>query len=271
MDCVIFSSWVPQHLLHRGEQYLSYLLQYFENCDIFCGVNAGSSFQWLQMIEKYKNNGLHIQYSCVPQAMSSTSDNAGYQAGLQLYKNSSKNYDLVFFTHTKSITHAERNHREGVEHMVVSFHKNRQRYTQILHQDARYGGITAVGGINYEHLSLNKINEYYSFPCEALEQIYMLTNFVIKNEIIKKFVDGCNPEFFTIPFENKGYNRYFFEFYFPTIVSKMGYIPLTDEFWHRPTQTIAREEMKTNFEKWKMKSELTKDLTLPTTFEGIKP
>ncbi len=269
-DVVIFSSWVPPHLFHRGEQYLRYLKEYFGDCDIYCGVNWGSDPRWLDLLENYKREGLQIEYKCVAPSMFSTSDNAGYQAALSLYKLSNKPYDMAYFTHTKSITHPDKNHREGVEHMVVSFHKNRQRVKRVLNSNHYYGGWSAVGRINYEYTGLNKVDEFYPFLYPSFEQTFVLTSFVIKNDIINTFIHQCQSKFFTQPFETMGYNRYFFEFYFPSIISKFGFIPLVDEFWDSPSPKHAREEMKINFNKWKEKTGLSY-LQYPDTFEGMKP
>jgi len=270
-DAVIFSAWVPQHLLHRGEQYLQYLYEYFLDCDIFCGLNVQTSPAFLDMIEAYKRKGLKIEYKCVAPSMSSSSDMSGFQAALSLYKFTNKNYNTVFFSHTKSITHPEKNHKEGVEHMVVSFHKNRQRASRLIHSNPRIGGWTAVGRLNYEHLSLNKIEEYFPFPCQALPLTYVLTNYAMRGSLIKQFIDGCNPTFFTTTYDALGYNRYFFEFYFPNIISKMGYIPLVDELWEVSTQQVARIQMKADFDTWKAQRIMTQYLEYIDSFEGMKP
>ena len=250
MDCVIFSSWVPFQFLHRAHVYIDILKKYYSDCKIYVGVNCGSDNIWKDML---LDSGLNVTIRDVPVALDINSDASGYQAALQLYAEDKNNfsYGHVWFLHTKSISHPDSHFGNGVHDYVRYSGMCRAKVTEMLNSEEFYGGWSNNVSYNQEWEWQDKINEVCNFPYPQahLGLFFLTTNFVIKNHIVQTFIKNSKSEFWT---ENMGkrFNRYFFEFHFPLIISKSGYLPVFNNVWFRDDEKAADREFLDSYFPW---------------------
>ena len=97
---VILASHIPSlDKLWVGEEILSKIKNDLPNADIFVGINPSNcTNSWVELVKKYTNN---FKITNVDLAVGS--DASAYQTALSLYKESNKDYDLVWFLHTQAI------------------------------------------------------------------------------------------------------------------------------------------------------------------------
>jgi len=146
------------------------------------------------------------------------SDASAFQAALLLYKKSNKDYNNIYFIHTKGMSYpSDQQWRISRESYFDSFVNKRRQCGEILKSDC-VGGVGLVSNFCWTLHDSNYINYVTRFiknPYRNIQDVmWLTTHYVIKNECVKYFVDNCDPSFFTT---NLG-DRYFFESSFPLIV-----------------------------------------------------
>lgn len=218
-SCLIFSGFIPKELQFRGLQYFNLIKKYYNDVDIYIGLNHPCSTDIISIAPNYFNN---IKCAVSNYNLATNSDNSGYQKALELLKKSGKIYDIVYMTHTKSITHAH-DYESTLEYIEMEFYKNRSEIEQIFNTNPKIGGWSFYGDV-VDDIG-NDMDKFYKFPYKSLPIMYWLTSYAIKGNIVHNFLNNCSNSFFTEKYENMGMNRYFFEAYFPQIISKSGYIP----------------------------------------------
>jgi hypothetical protein len=230
-NAVVFSSWMPSNVIHRGGIYLSYIRDYFGDCDVYIGVNANSDLAWVDMIESALPEA---QVSLVDPEMAVDSDVSGFQVALYTIMKSGIEYDYVYFMHTKGISYP----LDSVWYIscrdyFMQFAEKRKEYDEILKNDD-------IGG--WAHIARNfnmKISKHpeqilslikpQSLPSEVIPQdiMWLLTHYAIKGKIVKWFLDNAKDEFFTTNLQD----RYFFEVCFPLIIDAYGKKRENQVFW----------------------------------------
>jgi hypothetical protein len=224
--CIIFASHVPsKDKLFVGKEFLDKFLELFNGYTIYIGV-SNSCKEWYEMLESYSKK-INIIYSEVPKEFDSGYGVVGaYQIALRLLRDGDKKYDIYWFGHTKGVTSNSHDFR----YEVFDRFWNRKELVEeeILKNNfsiyAPYIGNTAP---NYLNTTLpifidGNINDdlacYYSF-------------WVHNGEVINKFINQCNPDFFKIDLLTfkrlkedewgSSIDRYFFERDFPMIYQKL--------------------------------------------------
>lgn len=226
--CLVFSAYVPENLLSRGLDYLNLIMKYFKDDDIYIGLNYQTCDKFIDQLKKYKNITFGRCYSY----LSTNSDNSGYQKALELLKQSNKQYDYVYMSHTKSITHIC-DYYSGIKYIEDEFYKKINEIENIF-KNEKIGGWSFYGDVRLDLEQPNTVlDQYYNFEFKSIQVCYWLTSYVIRGSIIDNFIKNCDISFF-----NKQYiNRYFYESYFPDIISKSGFIPYFENHYNNAKES----------------------------------
>lgn len=215
-DCVLFAAWCPY--LHRMYPYIQILKKCYSNCDIFVGVNPNTKPEFIKLLNDNSiNNIIHVNPS-----QEVNSDASAFQAALKLYKNSSKDYRYVYFLHTKGMSYkSEEQWKTSRESYFDSFANRRLECEKLLSPDD-VGGCGLVANFCwslYNSDYIKYVTKFINPPHNQVQNVmWLTTNYAIKNDAVKYFVDNCKEEFFNV---NLG-DRYFFESSFPMIVELLS-------------------------------------------------
>jgi hypothetical protein len=227
-NAVIFSSWVPTQFLHRSGLYLSYIKQYFKDCDIYVGVNVGTDLVWVDKVEQTLPEAV---IGMVDENMNVDSDVSGYKCALKLLKDSGKTYENVYFVHTKGISRpTDYDWYISCRDYFLQFIEKRNEYDVILQNNPGIGG--------WAHIARKfEMENSYCLAgiCKYIEPknkqitntMWLLTHYAIRGEIVQWFLENCKEEFFTTTDD-----RYFFESCFPLIVDLYGLKRENQVFWN---------------------------------------
>src|ERR1700722_5669283 len=101
-NAVVFSTWMPSQYAHRNGLYLSYIRDFFGDCDVYIGVNVGTDLIWVDQIESIFPDA---NVALVDPEMAVDSDVSGFQAALKLVKDSGNEYKNIYFMHSKGISY----------------------------------------------------------------------------------------------------------------------------------------------------------------------
>lgn len=254
MDAIIFSSWLKTDCrVCIGEEYLDIFKKYFSDCDIYVGINPKTVPLWKEKLEAAKKD-LSIIYSDVPSDLYTGSDASGFQRALLLMKENNKEYDTVYFGHTKG---ANRNDSIGMNHrrmLLDCFWLKRKEISQKLHRDKKYGSYGPIMSLSTTPGHSDKLDKYFDFPFKSLNILYIYTFYAIRGDIVLNFIKNCSENFFS---ENLC-DRYFFESTFMNIATKMGYEPLYGSLTsHPPSNTVTKERVENIIKQWKKENRIS--------------
>lgn len=250
---IAFSSYIPNNdKLYVGQWFLDKinLLKSFVNIEVFCGVNYGSCQQWINKISQS-----NFVYDIVPKNLHIDSDASGYQLALKLIKNSNKDFDYIFFIHTKGGV----NDRDSFYIELDNLFFNNQSFINILDRlkDEKYGGyapwFTFTTGPK-----INSLDTFYKFNFTPFFGMFLQSFYVIKYSIIKEFLYNCSNDFYEKNLVTElGFDRYFFERDMATIINRMGKEMSFDFYCNHPVWNIVNEERYiTEMNKWKLENNL---------------
>jgi len=262
IDAIIFGTYLPNSSkLYVVKYYLEIFVSYFSDCDIYIGINpSGAQNHLIKLINKYKNK-LTIKYQLVENKCVVNSDVSSIQRGLELLKNSKKNYRLIWFGHSKTVSR-EKMGLAWTKTYAKRFWMRRKIISAKLMASNKgsYGldmTISTCGVEKYQSLQYRSepdyILKYFNFKYNSLPFFYVYTFFIIKGSIVENFLKQCNPKFFS---ENicsfTGSNRYFMESEFIKIVWMSGFEPMYENCINHPTWNKVTDK-KINFiiQQWK--------------------
>lgn len=224
-DALVFSAYCPDELFPRFYKYRNLIQKYFSDADVYIGLN-GSNKGVQQML---RQDGFYAEV--VPDHLITNSDNSGYQCALGLMKLMNKRYDTVYFSHTKSITHYH-DFDDTLRYIEQEFYNLRPYIKSKLNN--RVGSWSFYGSVGNGDGGQDTLNRYYDFKFTSSDVLYWLTSYAMTGDIVYQFLQNCSKDFFDIKYEDCGYNRYFFETYFPGVVSKMGKQPIFEHPYVTP-------------------------------------
>lgn len=229
-NAVVFSTWLPPQVVYRGGLYLSYINEYFKDCDVYIGINHNSDLSWVDMIE-YNMPMDNVNISMVDPELAVNSDASGFQTALELLQKSGKKYENVYFMHTKGTSYPfDFQWYVSCRDYFMQFAEKRKECDASL-MDSTVGGWSHIArkfdmkNSNYYTLMKSFINSEISK--EPKDTMWLITHYAIKGEIVDWFLKNVKPEFFTTKFED----RYFFEVCFPLIVDAYGLDRVNQVFW----------------------------------------
>lgn len=249
-DAVVFSSYVPtEQALLVGQQFLEVFKREFADCDFFVGINTGSLPAWESAL---KESGLRMNIGEVDPRLTVDSDASGFQRALQLMKDRDTEYRLVWFGHTKGAT----NDDPALRRQLIRDFYLQRRWIARFFEQPRVGSFG-----HYMTVNLNgarpeddaAMDALFPFPFTRIGMHYLHTFYVYRGSIVKGFLEGCSPGFFTKHIvRDLGFDRYFFEGDFSRLADRFGYYPLYRERLTLPTSTtpVTRALVRSVYRDW---------------------
>jgi hypothetical protein len=236
-NCLLFAVWVPPGKIHRLYDYISLFNTYLHNFDIYVGINHGTD-KYVPVILKELKNVVYIGH--VKPELTVDSDASAFINIIDHLKRSEASYNHAYFMHTKGMSYGDDpsqnfNYRKNFYQHTVNLVKSIDNISKLFALNSEIGGWCQYGGIHkgdadYEH---NISVDPFPWPHTYFEPshgysgvLWLFTNYVIRFDILKRFIKKLPQTFFTT---NIGY-RYYFEFIFPLIIDLMGYIKHVEEW-----------------------------------------
>jgi hypothetical protein len=223
-DAVIFSSWMPEAGLVLGDYFIEVLRRYHADSKIFVGINHGSSPEWAQRLEA---SGLDVTIQPAASTLTMSFDPTGFVAALDAYRRHEEPFELVWFGHTKGVSHLDEpwyaTGRWTIERMFWGRRSEIESYFE-----------HPVIGLYAPHYMMMKQNylpqidalqRMYQATCMPLGAAAFSTHFVMRNESVRDFCARVDKRFFRYGPEPFGGNMYFFEMGMPNVPAMQGYEP----------------------------------------------
>ena len=229
MDAIVFASFVPhtQGMLIIEEMFNIYR-QYFADCDIYVGINGNPCPEYLTYLDNLKSE-LNIIYAITPKDLEIPSDVSAYQTALKLLRDSKKEYNYIWFGHTKGMTNNTSHWRKQ---FVTDFFPKRPEITNNL--EASQAGSYSLYLTKYKGKTSfdDRLSDYFNFSKPYFyTYLYLFTFYVLKGKYLHQFLNNCTESFYTTKLTNNGSDIYFFERDFPHIVWRLGGYPLY-KYWN---------------------------------------
>jgi len=261
-DAVVFSSYVPDE---RALEIATGLLRVFErryaDCHVYVGINRGSRPEWA---ERLRQSPLAVRIAEVPEARVVDSDAAGFQSALTALRADGRSHRLVWFAHTKGAVNDRPDQRRS---LVRRFLERRGPITRLFrHPRVGAYGHTITAGSDFAAYADACLERIVALDLPAIGTHYVDTFYVLRAEIVERFLRACAPEFFEGNLvRDLGFDRYFFEGVFCTLAEKAGYYPLYRERWTLPGESVAvtRERVRALYRSW--------EANLPPTLRARVP
>ena len=223
-DAVLFSSWVPEEGLALGRYFIETLRRYHADSKIFVGINHGSSPQWIERLEA---SGLDVTVQPAASTLTISCDPTGFVAALDAYRRHAERFDLVWFGHTKGVSHLDdrwyRTGRWTIERMFWGRRAEIERYFQ----DPTIGLYTPhYMMMKQSHLrQIDALRRMYQATCLPLGVAALSTHFVMRDESVRDFCARVDKRFFREGPEPFGGDMYFFEMGMPNVATMQGHEP----------------------------------------------
>jgi hypothetical protein len=222
-DAVVFAAYVPDEAaLTIAHEFLDVFKKDFSDADLYVGVNPGSLPEWS---ESLANCGLRVYCADVDPDLVIDSDASAFQKALELMAKRGHEYDIVWFGHTKGVTHREPAVRRD---LINTLFKQRAGITRLFENPRvgsfGYGATLHSWLITAAHEVLEPL---VTVPYDGIGLRYCHTFYAMRGSIVKGFLETCSADFFQKNLvRDLGYNRFFFEGVFSTLADKYGYYPL---------------------------------------------
>jgi len=225
-NAIIFSVYIPSHdKVYILTELLEAFKNNFINTDIFIGINRPYCTEVIEEIIKYKDN-FNIIYEISDDHIVTKCDISGYQTALMLLKNSKKNYDLIWFVHTKGVTSNRHSIRKE---LINTFFINQCHIIKIFESNPNIGTyskyIIKYDGPEYFNDVLSQFYKNFKLPY-FYTYWYAYTFYVMRGSGLHEFINNCEQSFFTSNLiKEKKCDRYFFERDFPHIIWRQNMLP----------------------------------------------
>lgn len=277
-NAVLIAGWLPTI---QAAEILNLIIQTAENnipdITIFCGINPSLyAKDWI----KYHPQ---VQAKLVDEAIVINSDTSAYQAALQLYSESGKKFDNVWFMHTKG---ANSKDYRWLHHLLHSVPRSYHRLNNALWSKEYIG---AVGDMLVQHGTFfeddfafkwkecpekhkrgcpteaaNVLDKYFNLPYSPFEYFYAGTWYAIKAYLLDKVLN--NTFLYTKLDGHLDKGIYFMERDFIHIVDRQGYIKAFNRF--RPLADLTKFGMLSNQEEYYKRYK--KEFAMWTTKENLQ-
>jgi hypothetical protein len=283
-DCVIMSSWVPSP--DRVQPYVDVLVKYYNDCDIYVGVNPSPhAGLWLQ---KLKDTGLNIIGGVTPDHLVVKQHTSAVQTALKLYKESDVEYDLVHFIHTKGISYTKQPiENQAYKDYYLTYATKIQHIRQFMKDNPNYGGWGDYGVIQYQWFrreepigptihdemadsenSTKEVHSYfdwsrfYPFKYTPMRTQWMTGFYTIRHELLRNFIDNCSDDFLNKNIiDDMGFDIYMFETHIAQVVCRQGYFRYIDKLWLNNLPFDGKELEKHLTELWIKENDLELNIT----------
>jgi hypothetical protein len=223
---VIFAAWAPdssENTQRWLDWYVDILNSSFIDCDKIISVNYKSSDIVISNLKIVINPSAIVHVSA---NMHVNSDACGFQVALNYCRDSLKNYDYVFFMHTKGISYDFGSYDPIRAELSETIFKYSSIY-KILFEQKR----VVLCQRGHMANSRGSITECRSFADKigvtspTFNFAAGLTLFYAPTVLVSDFLDRCPQNFLHENLNDQGFNRFFFEGLFPSILVMMGAAP----------------------------------------------
>lgn len=224
MDCALLSAYIPPYAPKRYYSYVRTLNRYFRDSDIIVGINP----QGLTAVRPLGREQVFV----APNPLVVNSDVTGYQECLKHVLG--KNYRYVYFFHTKGISHRTNESFQTAQHNFFNSLARKRKIVESVLADPNKGAWSEYGRYRAKDdmVYFDSIGWYINnFTHDWNRVEYLHTLYVIKGEVLQKFFEGVDNAFWSKNLSTLGYNRWFFEHIFPTIVERYGYSAHVDKWY----------------------------------------
>lgn len=242
IDALIFASYVPhQNGMKIINEMFDVFLEKFADADFYIGINSNPCKEYLNYLEDLKKK-INLVYEITPKELEIKSDASAYQTALKLLHKSKKEYNLVWFGHTKGMI----NQREELRQIFLKdFFNKRSEITNLL-EDSTAGTYSLY---LTKHADTNEFKEvlsqYYKFAKPYFyTYFYLFTFYVLKGKYLHQFLNNCDEKFYTTNLIDNGADIYMFERDFPHIIWRQGGYPLYKEW---STRIVGRAHQETHY------------------------
>lgn len=221
-NCIIFAAFIPtKESLKVFTQYIKYIHLYFNKIDVYLGINPSKYTN--DAISIIKNYRLNAEVSIVPDNLIVESDASAYQRACLLARNT-KEYNQVYFIHTKGITSK---HPAG--ELFKYIFKDHSKIDSIFKND-KIGSYSKFIG-KYKTPFKDILTPYYSFENPYFNSyLYFFTFYILRGKPLKNFLDNCSMDFFEKNIISEmNSDIYLYERDFPQIIWRQGYKPAYDK------------------------------------------
>ena len=224
-DCILLALYLPDlKKKYVIQEIFDYIKTKNKYAHVFIGIQSYSHEDTEEIIRKIKGK-LTIKTKRVKDNMAINSDASSFLAALELYKSSSMDYDKVFFVHSKGITSNNDQLRKVLYDEIFDMDTIDKHFSNDILVGS-YGPIISITDVQED---IDKMSSFRHFAPNVLthkvmEYYYLNTFYIIKNHIVKSFIENCSEDFFTTPIEEYS-DRYFIERDFEHIVDMQGYLP----------------------------------------------
>lgn len=255
LDAIVFAMWLPE----LGDKLMAFrgwfqllIDAHFQDCDIFIGLNPSAyTSEAVAVFEQYRNVFPHMEYAIVGADQVVQSDVSGYQKALELMQKSKKRYRLVWFLHTKGMSHAAKLSLRFIHQFGLPFVQNRDRVSKQLLSNPKIGSwspymtispvLSAPPFLNYIH---DWSRWWSGFEYPMLSMFHVYTFVVMKGEPLQRFLDGAVSqggetiwtECWARRYPSNHKPRHFCEWFLGEIVFRQGYIPSWDHLMSLPSK-----------------------------------
>lgn len=257
MNCIIFACYLPStSKRYVLEEIFSFIKLKEKNAKVFIGIQHSSIPETEEILRKIKGN-LKIETKRVSEEMMIDSDASSFLTGVELYSKSDMNFDNVYFLHTKSITTGHDYLRKCLLEIIFN--------TNLVEEKLKNEKVGSFGPCitfidtpeDIEKMSCPVTEFFPSYAIEGcytpMEYFYPHTFYIIKNHILKLFIDFADPVIFQRPIQNYS-DRYFFERDFPHIVDMLGFEPSFKDFFGNASKkfiTPTHTDYTLKLKKWR--------------------
>ena len=235
MDAVVFAAWLPH--ADRAPVFRKWfvtLSKWFSDCDLFVGINPSpENKRALQICESCCKMFRSLTYSLVPAPQIVNSDVSGYQIALSLLAKSKIRYRIVWFVHTRGMSHSVHDAESNLETFTHQFLRHRVHGTKRLLMAKKAGTwspyIAVQDSTSY---SKKDFSAFIKFQWPPLCMYHVFTFLAMKGELIQKFLKHCCPDFFScniLAYTGNSSNRWFCEVFLGEIAWRQGFWPLWEK------------------------------------------
>lgn len=246
----VFASYVADKAyLPFCEKILAIWRSEFPDSDVFVGINpCPLQNEWIALLER---SGLRLRYRLVPERLVLPSDASAFQAALSLFNESDARYDYVWFGHTKGATSRS---YEDLTAQIVELYLKKETVIQAL-RDSGCGLYALAASVAPK--VRDECARYFPFRYTGLPIFCAFTFYALRAELLRRFLDRCDPSFFSEPIPN----AHFFEADFPQLVFRQGYEPYILKIVQVHTGDLAKvlsneETFRKTLETWRAKNGL---------------
>jgi hypothetical protein len=226
-DAVIFSSWVPEEGLELGDYFIEALCRYHADSKIFVGINHGSSPHWA---ERLTDSGLDVTVAPAAPTLTISCDPTGFIAALDGYHRQEESFELVWFGHTKGLSHLDEPQYATGRWMIERMFWSHRAEIESYFEDPTIG-LYAPHYLMMKQTHLRQtdaLQRMYQATCAPLGAAALSTHFVMRNASVRDFCARVDKRFFRYGPELFGGDKFFFEMGIPNVPMMQGFEPFIE-------------------------------------------